>query len=69
MRVARRAADRLNQRRFGAQKTFFVGVENRHQRNLRQVQSFAQQIDADQYVEFTASQIAQNPDALESFDV
>ena len=39
VRVAGGAANRLNQRRFGTQEAFFIGVENRHQRNLRQIQT------------------------------
>ena len=49
--VAGRPADRLHQRRFAAQEAFLVGVEDRHQRHFRQVEPFAQQVDADQHVE------------------
>ena len=37
-----RAADGLNQGRLATQESFFVGVENGHQRNLGQVEPFAQ---------------------------
>ena len=67
--VARRAADGLDQRRRRSQKAFLVGVENRHQRNFRQIQSFAQQVDADQHVELAAAQIAQNLDSLQRLDL
>ncbi len=33
-------------------KSFLIGVENRHQRHLGQVEPFAQQVDADQHIEF-----------------
>ena len=62
--MPRGAAGGLNQTRFAAQKTFLVGVENRHERNFRQIQPFAQQIDADEHVEFALAQRAQNFDAL-----
>ena len=39
--VAGGSADGLDQRDFGAQKAFLVGIEDRDQRNLRQVQPFA----------------------------
>ena len=50
--VPRRAADRLDQRALRAQEAFLVRVENRDQRHLGNVESFAQQVDADQHVEF-----------------
>ena len=48
-----------------AQEAFLVRIENRHQRNLRQIQALAQQVDADQHVELAAPQIAQDLDAVE----
>ena len=49
--VAGGPADRLDQRRLAAQEALLVGVEDRHQRHLRQVEPLAQQVDADQHVE------------------
>ena len=46
---------------------FFVGVENRDQRNFGEVEAFAEQVDADEDVEFAAAQVAQDFDAVESF--
>ena len=63
--VAGGPADGLHQRRFAAQKAFLVGVEDRHQRDLGQVEPFAQQIHADQRIEMPGAQIAQQLDALE----
>ena len=62
--MARGAAGGLDQTGFAAQKTFLVRVENRHERNFRQIQTFAQQIDADEHVEFAFAQRAQNFHAL-----
>src|SRR5205807_6121020 len=50
VQMARGAAGGLDQTRFAAQKTFLVRVENRDERNFRQIQSFTQQIDADEHV-------------------
>ena len=69
VQVAGAAADGLDQRSGRAQEAFFVGVENRHQRNFRQIQSFAQQVDADQHVELALAQIAQNLDPLQRLDL
>ena len=49
--VAGRAADGLHQRRFAAQEALLVGVEDGHQRDLGQVEPFAQQVHAHQHVE------------------
>src|SRR5438874_13691389 len=61
--VTRAAANRLNQRSGAAKIALLIGVENRDERNFRQVQTFAQQVDSDEHVKFTAAQIAQNLDA------
>ena len=60
VQMARGAAGGLDQTGFAAQKTFLVRVENRHERNFRQIQPFAQKIDADEHVEFALAQRAQN---------
>ena len=49
--VARRATDRLNQRRAAAEIAFLIGIEDADERYLRQVETFAQEIDADEHVE------------------
>ena len=63
------AADGLDQRAAGAQEPFLVGVEHRDQRDFRQVEPLAQQVDADQHVERAAAQVAQDLDPLERVDV
>ena len=67
--VARRAADGLDQAALGAQEAFLVGVEDGHQRDLGDVEAFAQQVDADQHVEHAQAQVAQDLDALDGVDV
>ena len=51
--VARGATDRLDQRGVGAEESFLVGVEDRHERDLGQVESLAEQVDADEDVELS----------------
>src|SRR5206468_1999564 len=46
--VARGAPDRLDERRAAAQEALLVGVEDRDQRDLRQVEALAEQVDADE---------------------
>src|SRR5438552_12665283 len=52
-----------------AQVAFLVGVENRDQRHLGEIEPFAQQIDADEDVEHAAPEIADDVDALDRLDV
>ena len=48
--VSCRPADCLNERRFRAQQSFLIRIENRNERHLRQVKPLAQQIYADENV-------------------
>ncbi len=67
LNVAGAAAHRLDQRSGAAEEAFLIGVENGDERNFRQIEAFAQQVDADQDVEFPAAQIAKNLDAVQRF--
>ena len=67
--VARRAADRLDQRRLAAQEAFLVGVEDRDERHLRQVEPLAEEVDADEHVVVAEPQLADDLDALERVDL
>ena len=58
--VAGAAAHGLDQRGGAAEVAFFIGVENRDERNFREIEAFAQQVDADEHVEFAAAQVAQD---------
>ena len=49
--------------------TFLVGVENRDQRHLGQVEPLAQEVDPDQDVELAAAQVADDLDPLDRLDV
>src|SRR5207245_4017972 len=67
VQVARGAADGLDEGALRTQESFLVRVEDRHQRHFGQVQAFAQQIDADEGVEFAETQIADDLDPLDRF--
>ena len=67
--VARGPADGLDQRGARAQEALLVGVEDRHQRHLGQVQALAQQVDADQHVELAQPQLAQQLDPAQRVDL
>ncbi len=67
--IARGAADRLDQRGLGAQEAFLVGIENGDEGAFRNVEAFAQQVDADQHVEGAEPQVADDLDALQRVDV
>ena len=67
--VARGAADGLDQRGFGAQEAFLVGVEDRDQPAFGNVEPFAQQVDADQHVIDAEPQVADQLDPLQRLDV
>ena len=64
VQVARRPADRLDEAAFRAQEAFLVGVQDRHQGHLRNVQPLAQEVDAHQHVKSAKPQI---PDDLHAF--
>jgi hypothetical protein len=61
--------DRLDERGLAAQEALLVGVEDRHQRDLGQVEPLAQQVDADQHVVLAQPQVADDLDALERVDL
>ncbi len=67
--VAGGAADGLDERSRRAQEALLVGVEDRDQRDLGDVEALAQEVDADQDVELAPPQVADDLDALEGVDV
>ena len=52
-----------------AQEALLVGVEDRDQRHLGQVEALPQEVDADEHVELAEPQVAQDLDALERVDL
>ena len=67
--VAGGAADRLDQRRLAAEEALLVGVEDRHQRHLGQVEALAEQVHADEHVEVAEAQLPDHLDPLERVDL
>ena len=67
--VPGRAPDHLDQRPGRAQEPLLVGVEDRDEGHLGQVDALAQQVDADQHVEHAEAQVTQDRDALERVDL
>ena len=69
MQVPRGAAHGLDQAAFRAQEAFLVGIEDRHQRNLGNIEALAQQVDADQHVELAQPQVADDLHPFDGVDV
>ena len=67
--VSGRAAHRLDQRGLRTQEAFFIGVQDRHQRDLRNIQALAQQIDAHQHIEHIHAHVPDDLNALQRIDI
>src|SRR5438094_1342558 len=67
--VARRAPDRLDQRRLAAQEALLGGVQDRHGRDLREVEPLAQEVHADEHVVLAEAQVADDLDPLQRVDL
>ena len=67
--VAGRPARRLDERGGRAEVALLVGVEDRDQGHLRDVEALAQQVDPDQRVELAEPEVPDHLDALEGVDV
>ena len=63
--VPGRPADHLDERPGRPQEALLVGVEDRDERHLGQVDALAQQVDPDEDVEDAEAQVAQDRHALE----
>ena len=57
--------DRLDKRCLRTQEALFVGVQDRHERNLRQVDAFPEQVYAHKHVELAEAEVPQDLDPLE----
>ena len=62
--VPRCAAGDLYEARLAPQETFFIGIEDRDERYLRQVKPFSKQVYPDEAVEFIQPQVSQYFNAL-----
>ncbi len=61
-------ANGLDQGRIGTQESFLIRIQDRHQRYFGQVQSFTQQVDPDDHIEYPKAQVTQNSDPFQCFD-
>ena len=67
--VPGRAAGGLDERGRRAEVALLVGVEDRDQGHLRDVEALAEQVDADERVELAEPEVPDHLDALEGVDV
>ena len=67
--ISRGAAYGLHERGLRAEKALLVGIQNRDQRNLRDVQPLAKQVDADQHIKLIEAHRADNLRALQGVNV
>jgi hypothetical protein len=67
--VSRRAADRLHQRTVASKESFLIGIEDRDERDLGKVETFSQQVDADEHIEVAEPKAAQDLHPLDGIDV
>ena len=67
--VAGGPADGLDQRGARPEEALLVGVQDRHQRHLGQVETLAQQVDADEHVELAHPQLAEQLDPAQRVDL
>src|SRR5207247_4715723 len=67
--VPRRAADDLDERALGTQVALFIGVEDRDERHLGQVDAFTQAVRRPYHVVHAEPEIPQDLDALQGLDL
>ena len=67
--IPRSPPGRLDQGSIGPQIAFLVRIQNRHQRHLRKIQSFTQEIDPHQHVEDPAPKIANDLSPFQRLNV
>ena len=67
--VAGRPADGLDQGALRAQEPLLVRIKDRHQGDLRHIQSLPQQVDADQYIKYPQAQVTDDLHPLNGIDI
>ena len=68
-RITRCTADRLDQRSRRTQEAFLVRIQDCDQRHFRDVQTLAQQVDADQHIKHIQTQITDDLGTLQRIDI
>ena len=69
LRVPCRPPDGLDQRSFRTEKTFLIRVQDRDQRNFRNIQAFPQKVDAHQNVKYVQPHIPDNLRPFQGVDI
>src|SRR5690606_10491237 len=69
IQIARSPTYSLNETAFGTEEAFLVCIQNGHKRDLRYVQPFTQQVDANQHVEHAKPKVADDFHSLDSIDI
>ena len=67
--MTRTAARGLDKRCCRTQEAFLVRIQYRNKRNLRKIQSLAEQVDAHKHIEFAFPQPAENRNAFKRVDI
>src|SRR5262245_1437954 len=67
--MARGATSSLNERSLATEKAFLVRIQNAHERNFGKIETFTEQIDANENVEIGRAQSAQDFDSLDCINV
>ena len=68
-RITRCTPNRLNQGSLGTQEAFLIRIQNRHQRNLRNIQTLTQQIDSHQYIKHIQTHVPDDLRPLQRVDI
>jgi len=69
MDITGSSSDRLNQGRARTEEALLVRIEDSHQRHFGDIEPFAKQVDPDQDIEFTLTQIADELDPLDRVNI
>jgi len=67
--VPRSPPDRLNERVAGAEESLLVCIQDRHERHLREIQTFPQQVHPHDDVVYPGAQVVQDVHPLQSHDL
>ena len=69
LNVARAPPGSLNEGGLASEEPFLIRVQNRHERNFRQIQTLAQEVNADQRIERALAQSPQNIHAPDGINI
>ena len=67
--VSRGTADGLDQGGFGTQETFFIGIQDRHECDFRDVETLTQKVDADEHIEDIETHITDDLGPFQGVDI